>query len=386
MTASRSGGRLRADLKVGPYDEKAPGNPHHEIPRADPHDRRAQGGVHDQKAMVGRSHDRTIAVRRAGTRTVGGWRQRTAVSRLAACLLIVLPAASLISLPAATAQPAPLFHADTRLVVLHATVTNRRGELVTGLGRDAFTVFENGRRQPITFFSRDDVPVSLGLVIDNSGSMRTLRPKVEAAALACVRASNPRDEVFVLNFADKAELDVPFTSDPRVLEAGLARVDSIGGTAMRDAVDKAERYLAERAARDRKALLVVTDGNDNESDTRIDRIVADAVQAGVTVYAIGLLGEEDAGKARHARHELEQLTTATGGLSYFPESIDQIRDVALDVARQIRNQYTLAYPPPPPLDGSYRAIRITVKGPGKLVARTRAGYRAMGSARPASGG
>src|SRR4029077_10121514 len=137
----------------------------------------------------------------------------------------------------------PAFRADTRLVVVHATVRNARGELVTSLGRNAFTVYENGKRQPITLFRRDDIPVSLGLLIDNSGSMRTLRSKVEAAALALARASNHQDEIFVLNFNDKARIDVPFTSDVAVLEAGIARVDSIGGTAMRDAIEMAQTYL-----------------------------------------------------------------------------------------------------------------------------------------------
>ena len=135
------------------------------------------------------------------------------------------------------------FHAETRLVVVHATVRNERGELVTGLDRAAFTVYENGKRQPIAVFRRDDIPVSLGLLIDNSGSMRTLRAKVEAAALALARASNPQDEIFVLNFSDKAHIDVPFTSDVSVLESGIGRVDSIGGTAMRDAIEMAQTYL-----------------------------------------------------------------------------------------------------------------------------------------------
>ena len=128
------------------------------------------------------------------------------------------------------------FRAETRLVVVEATVRNTRGELVTGLTRDAFTILENGKRQPIVLFDKDDVPVSLGLLIDNSGSMRTKRAKVEAAAIDFARASNPLDEMFVLNFADKSRVDVPFTSDVHVLEAGLARVDSIGGTAMRDTI------------------------------------------------------------------------------------------------------------------------------------------------------
>ena len=179
---------------------------------------------------------------------------------------------------ACSAQQPP-FRAETRLVVLHATVRNARGELVTTLERDAFTVYENGKRQPITLFRRDDIPVSLGLLIDNSGSMRTLRSKVEAAALALARASNPQDEIFVLNFNDKAHIDVPFTSDVACSEAGIGRVDAIGGTAMRDAIDMAQTYLSEHGTRDRKVLLVITDGIDNASVATRDRIEQQAEAA-----------------------------------------------------------------------------------------------------------
>src|SRR5258708_4918466 len=157
----------------------------------------------------------------------------------------------------------PAFRAETRLVVIHATVRNPRGELVTNLERDAFRVFENGKRQPITLFRRDDIPVSLGLLIDNSGSMRLLRSKVETAAVALARASNPQDEIFVLNFNDKANLDVPFTGNVADLEAGIGRVDSIGGTAMWDAIERGQSYLSERGTRERRVLLVITDGIDN---------------------------------------------------------------------------------------------------------------------------
>src|SRR5437588_12617117 len=180
------------------------------------------------------------------------------------------------------------FRAETRLVVVEATVRNTRGELVTGLTRDAFTILENGKRQPIVLFDKDDVPVSLGLLIDNSGSMRTKRAKVEAAALAFVRASNPLDEVFVANFADKVRIDVPVTNDIHLLEAGLARVDSIGGTAMRDAIDAGERYLTERATRDRRILLVVTDGNDNASSSTSSQIQQLADERRVSIYAVRL--------------------------------------------------------------------------------------------------
>jgi Ca-activated chloride channel family protein len=274
-------------------------------------------------------------------------------------------------------RQAPSFRTETRLVVLHATVKNGRSELVTNLDQPAFTVFENGKPQPITLFRRDDVPVSLGLLIDNSGSMRRLRSRVEAAALAFARASNPQDEMFVINFADKAQIDVPLTSDVRILEASIARVDSIGGTAMRDAVGMAERYLRDHATRDRKVLVVITDGNDNASVTTVDRVRKQAEASETVIDAIGLFGDGQTSRARTGRHELGALTERTGGVAYYPESIDQIESVAIALARQIRNQYTIAYSPlNQALDGSYRTIRVTVAGSDRFVVHTRPGYRA----------
>ena len=281
----------------------------------------------------------------------------------------------LAGLAAALLAQAPAFRAETRLVVLHATVRNSRGEMVTNLERDAFKVYENGQRQPVVVFRRDDIPVSLGLLIDNSGSMRVVRPRVEAAALALARASNPQDEMFVLNFADKTRVDVPFTSDIRVLEAGIARVDAIGGTAMRDAVEAGEAYLNERATRDRKVLLLVTDGNDNASVVTLDQIRQTAEQHEITIYAIGLFG--DASRSKAAHRELDQLAERTGGFAYYPPGIAEVDTVALDIARQIRQQYTLAYAPlNQALDGSYRTIRVAVSGSERFSVRTRAGYRA----------
>ena len=287
--------------------------------------------------------------------------------------------ALLILQTGASAGQAPPFRAEIRLVVLHATVTNSRGELVTNLDQHAFTVQENGKRQPITLFRRDDVPISVGLLIDNSGSMRTLRPRVEAAALAFARASNPDDEVFVVNFADKVRLDVPMTGDLKVLEAGIGRVDSIGGTALRDAVDSAERYLREHATRDRRVLLVITDGKDNASITSPERIRRQAEQSQTTIHAIGLFNARDTGGA--GRHELTEMTERTGGIVYFPASAEQVEAVAVDLARQIRNQYTIAYAPiNQALDGSYRAIRVSVSGSEHYTVHTRSGYRAIPAA------
>ena len=281
-------------------------------------------------------------------------------------------AALLFASVAAAQQPA--FRAATRIVVVHATVRNGRGELVTSLDRSAFTIYENGKAQPISIFRRDDIPVSLGLLIDNSGSMRTLRSKVEAAALALARASNPQDEIFVLNFNDKAHVDVPLTSDVRVLESGIRRVDSIGGTALRDAIDMAQTYVSEHGTRDRKVLLVITDGIDNASIVTREQIAKQAEQRDTVVFAVGLFGDDD--RTKRGRHELDQLAERTGGAAFYPASIDDIGPVALEIARQIRNQYTVAYTPRnQALDGSYRRIRVSVIGSG-LSVRTRAGYRA----------
>jgi len=286
-----------------------------------------------------------------------------------ACVALVL-ASAVSTFPHAQS----VFKAETRLVVVRATVRTSHGELVTNLDRGAFTVYENGKRQPITQFRRDDIPVSLGILIDNSGSMRALRSKVEAAALALAHASNPLDELFVLNFNDKAHIDVPLTSDLRVLEAGIGRVDSIGGTAMRDAIDLAQGYVSDHGTRDRKVLLVITDGIDNASVATRAQIERQAEQRETTIYAVGLFG--DATRAKQGRHELDQLADRTGGLTYYPMNIDEIDSVALEIARQIRNQYTIAYAPlNQTLDGSYRTIRLTVSAPGASV-RARDGYRA----------
>jgi VWFA-related protein len=287
-----------------------------------------------------------------------------------------LLSALLIVQAGSVAGQTPPFRVETRLVVLHATVTNSRGELVTNLDQRAFTVEENGKRQPITLFRRDDVPISVGLLIDNSGSMRALRAKVEAAALAFARASNPDDEIFVVNFADKVRLDVPMTGDLRVLEAGIGRVDSIGGTALRDAVDLAERYLREHATRDRRILLVITDGKDNASVTSAERIRRQAEESQTTIHAIGLF-TEPAGGTGAGHHELTEMTERTGGIVYFPANLEQVEAVAVDLARQIRNQYTIAYAPlNQALDGSYRTIRVSAAGGGHYTVHTRTGYRA----------
>ena len=288
---------------------------------------------------------------------------------------ILAPLAAALAVVSSAAQQPPIFRAETRLVVLQATVRDRHGALVPNLDRSAFAVYENGKRQPITLFRRDDVPVSIGLVIDNSGSMRTLRAKVEAAALAFARASNPLDELFVVNFADKVHVDVPFTSDVRDLERGISRVDAIGGTALNDALATAQDYL-QKGTRDRRVLVVITDGNDNASETRAADVEREAERADTVIYAIGLFGDDPA-KLKRGHSQLDRLTERTGGTAYYPSRIDQIDSVVLELAHQIRQQYTIAYAPTnQALDGTWRTIRVVAAGREPLVVHTRAGYRA----------
>jgi VWFA-related protein len=275
----------------------------------------------------------------------------------------------------------PVFRSDTRLVVLHTTVVDRKGNRITDLGQSAFKVFENGVEQPIKIFRREDIPISLGLIIDNSGSMRNKRGKVETAAVKLVKASNRNDEVFVVNFNDEAFLDQDFTNKISLLEQALARIDSRGGTAMRDAVRMSIDHLKQGAKRDKKVLLVVTDGEDNNSATTLENLVRAAQQSEVLIYAIGLLSEEEKRDARRAKRALDAIVTATGGQAYYPKDASEVDSIADQVARDIRSQYVLAYSPTnPELDGSYRQIKVTVKGPGNPTARTRSGYYATAEA------
>jgi Ca-activated chloride channel family protein len=276
------------------------------------------------------------------------------------------------------------FRSDTRLVVLHASVADKHGKLLTNLKQDAFKVFENGQPQQLKVFRREDVPVSLGIIIDDSGSMMTKRARVEAAALALVTASNRQDEVFIVNFNDEWYLDVPFTDDIHKMEQGIAKIDSRGGTAMRDAISASLDYMHDKAKKDKKVLLIITDGNDNASNTSLEKIVARSNQSETLVYAIGLFTEEEKHEGAKARRALNELTSTTGGLAFYPKDVSEVQALAVEIARDIRSQYTIAYSPTAPDDGSYRQIKVTVDGPGKPVVRTRSGYYATPETRAKS--
>jgi VWFA-related protein len=270
----------------------------------------------------------------------------------------------------------PIFTSDTRLVVLPVTVADKNGHLVTNLTQGQFQVFEDGVPQQIRVFKREDVPISLGLIIDSSGSMRDKRARVESAALTLVRESNRDDEVFVVNFNDEAFLDQDFTSDIKKMEQGLARIDSRGGTAMRDAIRMSLDHVKEKAKRDKHVLLVVTDGDDNASMINLENLIREAQEKNVVVYSIGLLSEEEKRAAKRAKHSLLTLTEATGGMAFFPRDVNDVEQIAREVAHDIRNQYTIGYSPQGNADGSYHTVKVTTNAPGRPAVRTRTGYYA----------
>jgi Ca-activated chloride channel homolog len=283
--------------------------------------------------------------------------------------------------PAGAEDSGAIIRVDTRLIVCHTTVVDKSGHLVTTLPESAFTVYEDGVKQDIKVFKREDVPVSIGLVIDNSGSMRDKRAKVAAAALALVKASNRDDESFVVNFNDEAFLDLPnnkeFTNDLNELQEALSRIDSRGGTAMRDAIRMSIDWVKEKGHRDKKVLVVVTDGNDNSSVISLENLVKASQQAGVLIYSVGLLSEEERREAQKAKRALMDLAEATGGEAFFPKDLSEVDRIATQVAHDIRNQYTIAYTPSNAnMDGKFRAIKIAVNAPGKPNVRTRNGYYA----------
>ena len=283
---------------------------------------------------------------------------------------------------AAPQDEIPVFTADSRLVVVHASVLDSKGKLVTNLQEPAFKVLENGVEQPLKIFRREDLPVSLGIIIDNSGSMRGKSNRVAASALNLVRASNPQDEVFIVNFNDDAYLDQSFTSDIKKLEEALDRMQTKGGTAMRDALSMSMDYVKEKAKKDKKVLVVITDGNDNTSNITLEDLMRKAQQSDILIYSIGILSEEEPREGKKARRALHDLALASGAMDYYPKDLEEVDRIVPEVAHEIRNQYTLAYSPlNPALDGTFRKITVTVNAPGRPNVRSRNGYYANSTAK-----
>ena len=270
---------------------------------------------------------------------------------------------------------------DVGLVVLHTTVVDDRGKFADGLKAENFRVFEDKVEQKVSTFKREDIPVSMGLVIDNSGSMRDKRPRVNEAAITLVEASNPQDEAFVVNFNDDfyLDLDKDFTNSIPELKEALERIDSRGSTALFDAIIGSLDHL-KKASKDKRVLLVVTDGEDNASHNSLEKTLREIQKTNTVIYTIGLLGDEKRKDRNRAMRALKQIAEGSGGLAFFPESVDDVHAICEQVAHDIRNQYTLAYyPTNTKKDGTFRLVTVQVippHGRGKLVARTRNGYYA----------
>ena len=265
-------------------------------------------------------------------------------------------------------------------VRLDASVLDSSGRTVQSLPESDFHVYEDGVPQTITSFRHEDLPVSIGLLIDSSGSMYDKRAAVDKASLDLVKLSNPSDEEFLVDFSNEAFIDQDFTSNLDKLQEGLGYIKSSGGTAVYDALVASADYLSKNAKNPKQVLIIITDGEDNNSSATLEQAIRRIQDFdGPVIYSIGLLFGEDTDKreARHARKVLETLSAETGGAAYFPKALKDVDAIAATVAADIRSQYTIAYRSTnPPSNGGYRQVHVEAKDKafGRLDVRTRAGY------------
>lgn len=263
-------------------------------------------------------------------------------------------------------------------VLLPCTVVDANGNLVTDLTQSDFRVSEDGVPQTIASFQHQDVPVSMGILVDNSGSMLDKHQAVEQAALTLVRDSNPHDAAFIVNFNQRAYLDQGPTSNISLLEQGLNHFNAGGETAIYDAVAASADELAHHSTQPKQVLLIITDGADNASRLTLQQVIRRVQNlSGPVVYSIGLLYNDDPAEARQAHDALQTLSDETGGLAYFPSSLNDVGQIAQEVARVIRNQYTVGYHSTKDANlGGYRRVNVEAHSPGhgNLIVRTRSGY------------
>lgn len=277
-------------------------------------------------------------------------------------------------------------HTAVGEVRLNASVVDGNGRSVQTLPPTAFTVFEDGVQQTVSSLRHEDLPVSLGILIDSSGSMYDKRAAVGKASLNLIKLSNPKDEAFLVDFSFDPYIDADFTHDIKKLEDGLNYVKASGGTAMYDAVVASADYLTRNAKEPKQVILLITDGDDNASSSTLEETIRRVQELdGPTIYCIGLLfgPDEDKRESRHARRVLETLAEQTGGVAYFPKKLEDVDNITAQVAADIRQQYTISYSSTKPARlGGYRTVHVTAqaKGFGKLTVRTRSGYFPKGSA------
>jgi len=272
---------------------------------------------------------------------------------------------------------------EVDLVVLQATVRDRAGHTVMELGRRDFEVFEDGRPQPIQLFRHEDSPVTIGLVVDHSGSMREKLGEVTTAARTFVRSSNPEDQMFVVNFNEKVSRGLPgemrFSNSADELGNAIGDAPALGTTALYDAIVEALQGL-QKVERDKKVLIVISDGGDNASKSSLERVLKMAEQSSAVIYTIGVFDEGDPDRNPKV---LRRLALETGGEAFFPSELSETVEICKRIARDVRDQYTIGYSSMNVKPGTYHAIRVTARseGHGKLSVRTRAGYIAGGDLR-----
>jgi Ca-activated chloride channel family protein len=271
-------------------------------------------------------------------------------------------------------------HEDVDEVLLNCTVIDENGKPVLDLKQSDFRIWEDGAPQNPNSFQHQDLPVSMGFIVDNSGSMRDKRTAVNGAAMMLLHESNPKDAAFVVNFSDRAFLDQGFTSDVSLINRGLSHFDSRGTTAMYDAVAASADELSKHGKLPKQALLIITDGADNASRLSLEQAIRRVQNlGGPVVYTIGLLFDNEPGESQRARSALDMLSEETGGVAYFPRSLGDVDGIAQDVARDIRNQYVVGYhsTKPSSIEG-YRTVHVEVRSSrrGRLIVRTRKGYYA----------
>jgi Ca-activated chloride channel family protein len=279
--------------------------------------------------------------------------------------------------PATAGGNQSVISVNVSLVDLPVSVTDSHGNFVSGLSRENFQVYEDKHAQKIANFADEDIPTTVGLIVDHSGSMLTKLPQVSAAVGAFARSSNPKDEMFVVNFNDIVSLELPaatpFTSDIRTLENAVLGVSAQGRTALNDAIIVALDQLRS-AHRERLALIIVSDGGDNASKHKFAEVLAEARRSKAIIYSIGIFSPNE---AEQNPGTLEKLAKATGGQTFFPNSVSEVTSICTQIAHDIREQYTLGYiPSSAEMAGSYRKIDVKVVAANRanLHVRTRAGY------------
>jgi len=286
--------------------------------------------------------------------------------------------AALLFGPLALAQDQqPQFKSSSELVVLHVLVTDRAGVYVQGLAPDSFRVYDENRPQTPKFFLDEDAPVTIGLVIDSSGSMGRARGRVIAAATEFVESSNPRDEIFALVFNDEVHKvfgDNSFTSNPIVLQGALARAfQPVGRTALYDAVVAGLDY-AGSGSHDRRVLVVLSDGGDNASDATLKDVVKRVQASNTVIYSVALIDPEDYDSNPG---KLRQLSETSGGEWFAPKDAAEVHRDFQKIARDVRHMYTIGFEP---TNSAYHAgfhrirVDVTTADGKRLAVKSRAGY------------